>query len=754
MKHSERYSIGIATTWYGSELKSGAENQARELAIRLCQAGHRIQVLTSCSDAFTGDWDADSWKPGLYQENGVDILRFPVGKRRPQTFNRIVEKLLAVSAEHLMPGFNPISKEEEAEYWQNNIHSPALLEWLEANQHLFDFVIFMPYLFPLAREGVRRLGKRALLQPCLHDEPYAYLSECQRMAAGCLGLLFNSEGEYLLARRILGPGIVRKSFVVGEGLELRGSQPLARPPAIAAQTGRKYILFLGRRCREKNTWQLLEEFAAFRQQPGGEGLNLVLAGPGEIPSGMLTPGVVDPGLVDEADKSWLLENSLALVCPGVNESFSRVLFESWHAARPVLVHGDCLATRYAVEASRGGGWVLSEKLSWQQAFYQILTGSEDELARMGRAGKSYGLKMCAWPAVLGRYEEAFSQLSAVRALLPEGRKAAGVLLILPFENPLPAWILKDLTGLISALESIFPGALELLCRKSRGGIQGKQACVTVEDCRRRSLSYWDSVLWYSDSSWPEAEGLVAELKGRKYLRPLGPFSDGAKPWLKGFDRILSPFWGGAEDAKTLPLRNLPFFGHEKVRSGLHLKDPHREGFVHEGLNIALFVAGDDHSQKVLSELLRTEPEEEGWGVHFFIPGALPGEKTVWHSSQGLLNGRCQVTGSGEVPGEYLSLCELVLVIGEPFASFPGIFKAFGFAVPLCCVFSPTLACLAGIRDFRPEMGSGSMNSGELWSCIYRCAGDQNFKDAMRRRSAEVSRRAVYRQDPAAIQELF
>ena len=53
--------------------------------------------------------------------------------------------------------------------------------------------------------------------PCLHDEPFAFLSTTARMLTGSRGLIFNTEPERELARRIV-PELA-PSAVVGLGFE-------------------------------------------------------------------------------------------------------------------------------------------------------------------------------------------------------------------------------------------------------------------------------------------------------------------------------------------------------------------------------------------------------------------------------------------------------------------------------------------------------------------------------------------------------
>ena len=68
--------IAIVTPWFGKELKGGAEQQAWQVAIRLSQRGHKVEVLTTGCRAFQDDWSVNHLPAGLSQEQGIKIRRF------------------------------------------------------------------------------------------------------------------------------------------------------------------------------------------------------------------------------------------------------------------------------------------------------------------------------------------------------------------------------------------------------------------------------------------------------------------------------------------------------------------------------------------------------------------------------------------------------------------------------------------------------------------------------------------------------
>src|SRR4029077_1236227 len=112
---------------------------------------------------------------------------------------------------------------------QHNIESQALLDYLGIEGHAYHAFIFLPYMFAPVMLGLPLVAERAWLQPCLHDEPHAYLFETAALFRDAHGLLFNSEGELELAVKLYGPAILSRSVVVGEGVEFKEAIDAALP---------------------------------------------------------------------------------------------------------------------------------------------------------------------------------------------------------------------------------------------------------------------------------------------------------------------------------------------------------------------------------------------------------------------------------------------------------------------------------------------------------------------------------------------
>lgn len=428
--------VAVVVPWFGRALRGGAEEFAWQNATRLARRGHEVEVLATCGAAFQADWGADHHAPGASCEDGVTVRRFRLRRRDRAAFDEANRRLLAVPRAALRPGVPPVDAATADAFVRENIHAPGLLEHLERERAGYRAVLFLPYLYGPTLAGVERVADRAWLQPCLHDEAYAYLPQVAVLVARARGLLFNSEGEAELAARLYGPAAWAKGVVVGGGVELGGGEPAADTAGVAAarealaRAGPRFLLYLGRRDPTKNVDLLLRAFAARRAARPDEALRLVLAGPGAPAAGPLPDGAVDLGLLAEPAKRALLAECLALVQPSCNESYSRVMMEAWASGRPVLVHRDCAATAGPVAAS-GGGLAAGDEADWAAALGRLAEAAPAQLAAWGEAGRAHARAGADWERAIDRTERALGLVPAVSAAAPAPLRVAAVHQMLP-----------------------------------------------------------------------------------------------------------------------------------------------------------------------------------------------------------------------------------------------------------------------------------------------------------------------------------
>ncbi|MEO8892437.1 MAG: glycosyltransferase, partial [Coleofasciculaceae cyanobacterium] len=328
--------LAIVTPWFGKNLKGGAEQQAWQLASRLAARGHTIEVLTTCCRSFQDDWAVNHFQAGVSQEDGIKVRRFRVDSRNHQAFDSVNQLMLSLPLSELKRGVNPVDLAKSAIFCSENINSLQLINYLKVQYNHYQAFVFLPYLYGCVLNGLSTVRDKAFLQPCLHDEVYAYLPEVAEIFHSAKGLLFISEGEAQLAIKLYGPGIIAKSLMAGAGVEAgQKYEPTVIKVANLAVKEDRYVLCLGRREPGKNTDLLVRSYTSFKQNYPNSNLKLVLAGPGHRSfNNDSVPDLIDLGLVEESEKEALLANCLALLQPSQNESYSRVIMEAWFYGRP------------------------------------------------------------------------------------------------------------------------------------------------------------------------------------------------------------------------------------------------------------------------------------------------------------------------------------------------------------------------------------------------------------------------------------
>jgi len=400
--------VAIVTPWYGPEAGGGAERQARQIALGLRDRGVEVELLTTCARSFIASWSVNHYAPGAYVDDAIRVRRFRVDPRDAEAFNRANATLVHLATNSLTPGVPPVDAELERSFIDNGINSSDLIAYLRASGSAFDSVLFLPYPYGVIVHGVAAVAERAVLQPCLHDESYAYLPSIEGSMHAARRLLFNSEGELELALRLYGPGIAAKSRAIGQWIDDETVVPKRRIKGIEPARER-YVLYLGLRDRAKQLDLLIESFARFRRDEPMSGLRLFLAGPGRVSYGDPARGIFDFGHVSAAAKEALLSNALALFQPSINESYSRVMMEAWSKGKPVAVNARCAATARPT-TSCDGGWLATTKAEWSDLFRTVDGEPLEALRARGRRGYRYFSANATRESVVERYVDIFEGL--------------------------------------------------------------------------------------------------------------------------------------------------------------------------------------------------------------------------------------------------------------------------------------------------------------------------------------------------------
>jgi glycosyltransferase involved in cell wall biosynthesis len=388
--------VGFVVPRYGNDVVGGAETLVRGLAEHLAAAGSPVEVLTTCAR------DHLTWKnavrPGVSRIQGVVVRRFPLRPRDERRHAWLQQRILRGG--RLRP-------EEEQRWMEASVTCPDLFTYLAGHQGEHDLVCFAPYLFGTTLRGVPLVPGRAVLIPCLHDEPFAHLGVVRDVFQACRGFIFNALPEAALADKLYGIGD-RPAGVVGLGFD---PPPPTDPAAFRRRHGLEgpILLYLGRKEAGKNVPLLIQYALRFRATHRAD-LILVLAGEGPVAAPPDIPGVRDLGYLEPAEKAAAYAAATVVCQPSLNESFSIVLMESWLAGTPVLVHARCPVTTDHVRRA-GGGLAFDDYYEFAEAL-DLLLEDGARRRRMGTQGRAYVEAEYAWPAVTARLRETLERLVA------------------------------------------------------------------------------------------------------------------------------------------------------------------------------------------------------------------------------------------------------------------------------------------------------------------------------------------------------
>ncbi len=389
--------LAFVIPWFSDKISGGAEIALRDLTVQLKNRGVDLEILTTCVEKFKSDWSENYFYRGIDNINGIDVRRFKADKRKASAFDIINLKLMSGKS---------VSLEDESVFLNEMVASDELSNYIHEHKDEYGLFIFIPYMYGTTYFGIAAAGDKAVMIPCLHDEPYAHFEMFKTMFPRAAGMVFLSEEEEKFAKSAYDLSGT-KLCVAGLGVD---EQP-ADAKRFRENFGIKepFILYAGRKDHGKNVDTLIEYFAKYKKTDKTD-LKLVLVGGGEIdvPSSVKND-VVDLGFVSAQDKSDAYAAAQLLCQPSLFESFSIVIMESWLASRPVLVCGKCAVTKeFAV---RSGGGLYFEDYSDFEGAVRLLTENKGFADTLGANGNEFVRKNFTWDTVAQKYIDFFEQLA-------------------------------------------------------------------------------------------------------------------------------------------------------------------------------------------------------------------------------------------------------------------------------------------------------------------------------------------------------
>lgn len=385
--------IALVVPWYGDDIKGGAEQACNYLAHSLKRAGAAVEVFTTCVKEASADRGRNTMEAGAHTESGILVRRFLVKSQNLALYGPANLKLYRSE---------PVTLEEERIYYDEDINSPEMYQYIREHREDYRCFVFTPYLYGPSYHGSLECPDNCIMIPCFHDESYAHMRLTKEMAERMKGLAFLSKPEAELAESLYDLSGVHTE-VLGTGIDTDWYKTCdAESFCNKYQIHHDFILYAGRKDPGKKADQLLDFYCKYISRNPGRNLDLVMIGGGhmEIP-GEYQDRIHDLGFVSVEDKHNAFAACTILCNPSYFESFSIVIMEGWLARRPVLVSEHCaVTTNFCLETD--GGLYFKD--------YPTFAGTVDYLLdhpnvadRMGENGFSYVMEHFTHEVIAEKY---------------------------------------------------------------------------------------------------------------------------------------------------------------------------------------------------------------------------------------------------------------------------------------------------------------------------------------------------------------
>jgi glycosyltransferase involved in cell wall biosynthesis len=388
--------LAFVTPRYGEGVVGGSESVLREAAQGLVERGWEVDILTTCAvDHHT--W-ANAHPPGEFVEEGVRVHRFPTVHDGDKLMRDTIEGRIQLGL--------PVTPDEQRLWLNGTFRVPELFHHLLVHASSYRAVVLSPYLFWTTVSCAVVAPEKTIVMPCLHDEYYAYLEIVRPVLSDPAQVWFLSEPEHELGHRL---AELAPHFVTGAGVHVFDRGDAAKGRELTG-TSRPFVYYGGRREGGKGWFELLGAFTRAVVEYGAD-LDLVTTGVGPVePAGIVADRVHDLGMLDYESLPHVFAAAAAFVLPSKNESFSRVIMESWLAGTGVVANAGSAVVAWHCERS-GAGITYADPDELVQAM--VLLGEQPEVLRaLAPSGREYVLREYTWPVVLDRMEAALAELPA------------------------------------------------------------------------------------------------------------------------------------------------------------------------------------------------------------------------------------------------------------------------------------------------------------------------------------------------------
>jgi glycosyltransferase involved in cell wall biosynthesis len=420
--------IAFVVQRYGTEILGGSEYHCRLIAERLA-AKHSVDVLTTCAQDYI-TWK-NEYPEGTDRIRGVTVRRFANARQRDiDAFNRYSEWIF--TSTH--------TREDEMEWLkQQGPWCPALLEYLQRNQHQYDILIFFTYLYAPTVLGVRVAPQKTILVPTAHDEPAIHLEIYKEMFSAPAGVAYNTDVERRFLTTHFSIRAVEEETVGcgvdlphGDGKDVRDAKEMTsledadpeqipddeQPPSYRPHLAGRGVLFRrrhrlhgpialygGRIDPGKGCEELIEYFSSYVQD-GGDA-SLVLMGVKLMPLPE-EPFIRFAGRLSDQERLQALEAATVVVVPSPYESLSLLALEAFAVGTPVLANARSDVLVDHCQKSNAGLY-YADRDEFMEAL-KMLVGDHRLRSAMGRNGRTYVRRNYRWDVIISKYERMFAKL--------------------------------------------------------------------------------------------------------------------------------------------------------------------------------------------------------------------------------------------------------------------------------------------------------------------------------------------------------
>lgn len=405
--------IAIVVQRYGENINGGAEYHAKSIA-EILSKKYKVTLLTTKATDYNG-WE-NTIQKDVESINNVIVKRFESNHkfqylfkdyRRKLTFNkwyhRILKKINLFNFVKKYSNIFEISQDDASKFIKaQGPYCPDLITYLRTNSSKFDCFIFFTYLYYPTVEGLKIVGDKSIFIPTAHDEPLLFSKPFEKIFSLPKIILFNTKSEQELVNHHF-KNTVKNQNIVGLGID---NQDINKNNINNKyKFDFPYFIYIGRIEKQKGCDLMIDYFL---KSNINNSIKLVLVGKNDnYQKFKNNERIVFAGFVNEDEKYYLLEKSIALIIPSLHESLSLVTLESMQQNKLVIANKNCEVLKYHITNS-GAGFLFDDANTFDKSLESVLKFDANTYAEEAKKGNTYVQKNYSWDVVENKFEKAIN----------------------------------------------------------------------------------------------------------------------------------------------------------------------------------------------------------------------------------------------------------------------------------------------------------------------------------------------------------